>query len=57
MATGRTRRVVLREPVPVYLLYATAFVDRDDAAHFRQDVYGRDERLQTALEGGGFAHD
>lgn len=57
VATGRTRRVALRQPFPVYLLYFTAFVDPDGAVHFRPDVYGRDERLEAALERVGHALD
>jgi murein L,D-transpeptidase YcbB/YkuD len=35
------RAVSLEEPVPVYLLYLTAFV-RDGELHFRNDPYGKD---------------
>ena len=37
------RMVSLREPLPVYLLYLTAFV-RDGQVHFRNDPYGKDRR-------------
>ena len=46
---GATLRIPLANPVPVYLIYATAFVDKDGAAEFRDDVYGRDARLAAAL--------
>lgn len=46
---GTTRRVDLPQPVPVYLLYLTTFVDEDGTIEFRDDVYGRDQRLLTAL--------
>ncbi len=47
---GRTRNVSLRRPVPVLLLYWTAWVDDDGLVNFRSDVYGRDERLARALD-------
>jgi murein L,D-transpeptidase YcbB/YkuD len=37
------RMVPLEEPLPVYLLYLTAFV-RDGQVHFRNDPYGKDRR-------------
>jgi L,D-transpeptidase YcbB len=51
IATGHTQRVPVRRQLPVYVLYWTAFVDADGAVHFRHDVYGRDQRLATALAG------
>ena len=47
-AGGVERRVNLREPVPVYLLYFTAFVDPDGTLHLRPDLYQRDERVRSA---------
>jgi len=49
IAAGTTRRVDLRESVPVYILYLTAFVDADGTVQFRDDAYGRDGRLIEAL--------
>jgi murein L,D-transpeptidase YcbB/YkuD len=45
-AGGRT--VPLERPVPVYLLYLTAFM-RDDEVHFRNDPYGKDRRAFAKL--------
>lgn len=42
---GRTLSVRLKQPLPVYLLYFTAFADADGTTHFRPDVYGRDAVL------------
>ena len=49
IAAGETHRVPLKTPVPVYLLYLTAFTDGDGTAEFRDDVYGRDADLAEAL--------
>jgi murein L,D-transpeptidase YcbB/YkuD len=49
VADGHTLRVPVAEPVPVYLVYLTAFVDADGSVEFRDDVYGRDARLAAAL--------
>ncbi|MFO1068764.1 MAG: L,D-transpeptidase family protein [Geminicoccaceae bacterium] len=42
LATGKTRRVTLQRPVPVYLDYITAFVDAAGRLQLRQDLYGHD---------------
>lgn len=49
IASGVTRNVVLPEPIPVYLLYQTAWVDEAGGVQFRDDVYGRDAKLERAL--------
>ena len=47
---GRERRIIaLKDPVPVYLLYWTAWVDEEGTVHFREDHYGRDRSLERAL--------
>ena len=40
--------VDLEQPVPVYLLYLTAFM-RDGALHFRGDPYGKDARVMRRM--------
>ena len=47
--SGQTRTVNLRQPVPVYLLYWTAWVGSDGAVQFRRDIYERDAPLAAAL--------
>lgn len=48
MHQGTRQRINLAEPLPVYLMYWTAFVDAD-GVNFRRDLYGRDARLRQAL--------
>jgi len=44
------RRVVkLQNPLPVHLVYWTAWVDRDNTLQFREDVYRRDKLMRQAL--------
>lgn len=47
--TGKTQTVALPSPVPVHLLYWTAFVTEDGQVHFRRDIYRRDARVREAL--------
>ncbi len=42
--------VRLKQNVPVHLLYWTAWVEADGTVQFRRDIYGRDVRLQEALD-------
>jgi murein L,D-transpeptidase YcbB/YkuD len=49
---GETQRIPLTRPLPVYILYWTAFVEPDGSVQFRADVYGRDRRLAGALAEG-----
>jgi murein L,D-transpeptidase YcbB/YkuD len=49
LETGKTQTVALPAPVPVHLLYWTAFVTEDGQVHFRRDVYRRDARMIEAL--------
>lgn len=50
IGAGETKRVFLKAVVPVYLLYLTSVADDDGTVSFYDDVYGRDQRLQSALE-------
>jgi len=47
--SGENRIVWLPEPIPVHVLYWTAWVDREGGLHFRLDVYDRDGPLDRAL--------
>ena len=49
-AGGQNTRVNLPAPIPVHLIYATAF-SSENGIEFRTDVYGRDRKLYEALFG------
>lgn len=40
--TGRERSVPLPDPVPLHIIYVTAWVDEEGVVQFRNDIYGRD---------------
>lgn len=47
IATGSEKWIPLRKPVPVYLVYFTAWVKEDGTLRFHHDVYGHDEDLES----------
>jgi murein L,D-transpeptidase YcbB/YkuD len=49
MNAGRESYVTLEEPLPVTVVYFTAWVDRDGRINFMDDVYKRDARLMEAI--------
>jgi L,D-transpeptidase YcbB len=49
IATGDTTRPALPKPVPVFVLYETAFAEFDGRLQFRADVYGRDAEIWQYL--------
>jgi len=51
MNGDKERFITLKEKVPVYIGYFTAFVDSDGRLNFRDDVYGHDARLAATLFG------
>ena len=48
-ADGQTRNVQVRTPVPVHLVYYTAFVKNGDL-HLREDIYGVDALFVAGIE-------
>ncbi len=46
---GEPRTIQLKHPVPVHLLYMTAWVDETGRIQFRSDIYDRDRDLSRAL--------
>ncbi|MGR3486119.1 MAG: L,D-transpeptidase family protein [Paracoccaceae bacterium] len=51
--SGNETRVNLDEPVPVHLVYRTAFTSADGTMNWRNDVYERDSRIWAALSAAG----
>ncbi|HVQ25022.1 MAG TPA: L,D-transpeptidase family protein, partial [Planctomycetota bacterium] len=49
MNAGRERAVPLPVPLPVHIVYWTAWVDEDGAVNFRDDAYGYDAAQARAL--------
>ena len=49
IATGEETVVYLRQPVPVHLIYRTAFIDELGEINYRRDIYGRDAAIYEAL--------
>ena len=52
VARGRTQYFPLSDPLPVYILYWTVFVNSDGGVEFRPDIYDRDQRLIAAMVAG-----
>ena len=50
IATGNTTRNDLSTPVPVFVVYQTAFVDAGGALQFRPDFYKRDDAIWRLLQ-------
>jgi len=44
---GSNQKVKLPIAVPIYLVYWTAWIDKDGGMNFRHDIYGRDTRLNN----------
>ena len=55
LATGRETRVDLKSPVPVHIIYRTAFTTPKGHTQYRRDIYGRDAKVWRALSNAGVA--
>ena len=53
--SGENTRVYLETPLPVHLIYRTAFTKAKGHMNYRPDVYGRDQILWRALSNEGVA--
>jgi L,D-transpeptidase YcbB len=49
MMSGKEKFVKLKEPVPVFITYYTAWVDENGALNFRDDIYKHDEDLRKKM--------
>jgi murein L,D-transpeptidase YcbB/YkuD len=52
VAAGKQRVINLAKPIPVHVIYVTAWSDKTGTVEFRRDVYGRDKRLIEVLGNG-----
>jgi murein L,D-transpeptidase YcbB/YkuD len=55
IAKGNTTRNNLPEPMPVFVVYQTAFLDTAGKLQFRPDFYNRDDKIWAALQGASAA--
>lgn len=46
----KTRTIRLKRPIPVHVVYITAWVSEDGLLNFRQDIYGRDAMPDNTLQ-------
>ncbi|MGK7388992.1 MAG: L,D-transpeptidase family protein [Candidatus Cyclobacteriaceae bacterium M2_1C_046] len=52
MYKSHSSTVWLNEPVPVYIMYQTAFTDSDGQINFRKDIYDHDKKQADLITGG-----
>ncbi|MBV1788946.1 L,D-transpeptidase family protein [Marinobacterium sp. D7] len=50
LAQEKTRIRSLPEPVPVYMVYLSAWIDDQGQAQFRPDIYGLDTQVQARIQ-------
>jgi murein L,D-transpeptidase YcbB/YkuD len=49
MNSGDQKFVKLKDPVPVFITYYTAWVDENGVMNFREDIYQHDQQLQKKM--------
>ena len=49
MYGGKEKFVKLKNPVPVFITYYTAWVDENGLLNFRDDIYKHDELLRKKM--------
>src|SRR5262249_32005810 len=47
--SGKNTIVKLPEPIPVHLIYRTAWVEKDGSVEFRPDLYHRDDKMAAVM--------
>ena len=50
MNSGKEQYVALKQTIPVFIGYLTAWVDRQGMLNFRNDIYNRDSRLAKMID-------
>ncbi len=53
LSTGEETRIDLRQPLPVHLIYRTAYTRAKGRIQYRRDIYGRDAAIFNALSKAG----
>ncbi|MBF9029696.1 L,D-transpeptidase family protein [Rhodobacterales bacterium HKCCE3408] len=53
LRSGQETQIDLETPIPVHLVYWTAFVTPDGRANYRRDIYGRNAQLWDAMRAAG----
>ena len=53
LKTRKQTEVRLEQPIPVHLIYRTAFTTMQGGIEYRRDVYGRDAKIWKALAQAG----
>jgi murein L,D-transpeptidase YcbB/YkuD len=49
MNAGKEQYVMLKDPIPVFIGYFTAWVDSNGKLNFRDDLYGHDKKMSDRL--------
>ena len=49
MHGGKEKWVTLKKSIPVFLVYYTAWVDKNGLLNFRKDIYGHDQKMGEKL--------
>lgn len=55
MNSGKEKYVKLKDPIPVFITYYTAWVDEYGKINFREDIYGHDSKLAAKMFPNGVA--
>lgn len=53
VASGKETRIDLKSPIPIYLVYRTAFAAPNGSVRYAPDTYGVDGKLWSALKAAG----